>query len=159
MNPSKILKITLTASMVTAMTANAGQVPVVRPANLGISSPTLPTGTISTPTVATTAPVASAPQVSVPSTSSIIGDTQAVEPGEAGNSGETTAGTAMQAISSTIDILADLTSTPELELTISQQAGLTRTIEAVLVNVEMSPLQRARLISIRESLENGSQSQ
>ena len=154
MNSSKILKIALTASMVTAMTANAGQVPVVRPANLGISSPTLPTGTISTPTVATTAPVASTPQVSVPSTSTIIGDLQAGEPGEAGTSGETTASSAMPAISATIDILADLASTPELELTISQQDGLTRTIEAVLVNVEMSPSQRAQLISIREKIES-----
>jgi len=159
-NSSKILKIALTASMMTAMTANAGQVPVVRPANLGISSPTLPTGAVSTPTVVTSAPVTSVPQLSIPAGSPVIGEIQPSEPGEdASTAGDTANRPTIFAVSATIETIADAIGRPEVGLTISQQAGLLRTIESVLVNVEMTPSQRARLISIRESLEDGSQSQ
>ena len=155
MNKLKLLKIALTASLLTTPAANAGQVPVVRPANLGISSPTLPSGTISTPTAVTAAPLTSAPQVSIPGASPVIGEIQPSEFDEdANSSGDTANRPAIPAVSATINAIADSIGRPELELTISQQAGLARTIESVLVNVEMAPSQRARLISIRENLEH-----
>ena len=155
MNKLKLLKIALTASLLTTPAANAGQVPVVRPANLGISSPTLPSGTISTPTAVTAAPLTSAPQLSIPSVSPVISGSQTSKSGEEANTADDVAARpAMQAVSATIETIADSIGRPELELTISQQAGLARTIESVLVNVEMAPSQRAKLISIRESLEH-----
>lgn len=131
--------------------AYAGQVPVVRPSNLGVSSPTLPRPISAAPSVATggastgtgvslgLSGVAPTGQQAAPKSSGLI------------NIPSTTA------ISATISDVSAAVGKSGGTLSPGQRANLARTVTSVLENVPMSPEQRAQLIGIRESLEHTSE--
>lgn len=124
----------------------AGQVPVVRPSNLGVSSPTLPSGSIAVSGSAVT----SAPTSAVGVTATVGSVTEMSSNNKDGLTGFASS----TLIGSTIEQLEQVTSGSNLTITSAQRAGITRTIESVLVNVEMTPSQRAQLINVREQLEH-----
>ena len=130
-------------------TCLAGQVPVVRPSNLGVSSPTLPSGSIAVSGSAVTSAPTSAVGVT-PTVGSVTEISSNNKDGLTGFASSTLIG-------STIEQLNQVTSGSNLTITSAQRAGITRTIESVLVNVEMTPAQRAQLISVRERLEHQTQ--
>ena len=127
-------------------TCLAGQVPVVRPSNLGVSSPTLPSGSIAVSGSAVT----SAPTSAVGVTATVGSVTEMSSNNKDGLTGFASS----TLIGSTIEQLEQVTSGSNLTITSAQRAGITRTIESVLVNVEMTPSQRAQLINVREQLEH-----
>jgi hypothetical protein len=126
----------------------AGQVPVVRPSNLGVSSPTLPR------------PISAAPSLST-GTVSTGGNTSlglgGVSPTGQQLTSESTglvnipSATVISAVISDVSAAVNKSS---VALSASQRTNLARTVATVLENVPMSTEQRAQLISIRENLEH-----
>lgn len=128
--------------------AYAGQVPVVRPSNLGVSSPTLPRPISAAPSVATGAASTGGGASLGLSGASPTGQQAAPKSSGLINIPSTTA------ISATISDVSAAVGKSGVTLSPGQRENLARTVTSVLENVSMSPEQRAQLIGIRESLEH-----